>query len=112
MSDSIMIKSVHKYAYKSGGTRRGGFKTTHIGSSYELYSVVLRFIPYELELVKSDKSTTSKIRNQENYQEEQTVVSMNDEVRVVRADAPVPSENPAVVASMENIPSVHQITKQ
>ena len=65
MSYPHTIKSVHKYVYKSEGTRGGGRKMTHIGSSYELDGVVSRFMPYELELTKSNKSKTPKIRNQE-----------------------------------------------
>ena len=65
MSKPVVVKGVHKYAYKSGSTRRRGRKSTHTGASYELEGVVPRFMPYELEVVKSDKSKTPKIRNQE-----------------------------------------------
>ena len=51
MLEPHTINSVHKYAYKSGGTRGSGRKTTHIGSSYELDRVVSKFMPYELEVV-------------------------------------------------------------
>ena len=45
MSDPHTIKTVHKYAYKKGDVRTG--------SSYQLDGVVSRFMPYELEVVKS-----------------------------------------------------------
>ena len=60
-----MIKSVHNYAYKSGGTQGGGRKMTRIGCSNELDGVVSRFMPYKLKLMKSDKSKLPKTRNQE-----------------------------------------------
>ena len=45
-SEPVTVKNVHKYEYKSGGTGRNGHN--------------LRLMPYELELVKSDKSKTQK----------------------------------------------------
>ena len=112
MSDPHMTRSVHKYAYKSGGTRVGVRKTTHIGSSYELDGVVSRFMPCELELVKSNKSKTPKIRNQEKCQEEQTFVNMNGDVRVVTTDSSVPNESIPAVARTEDTSSVPQPTKR
>ena len=65
MSEPVVVKGVHKYTYQTGSTRRRGCKSTRTGASYELEGVVSRFMPYELEIVKSDKSKTPKIRNQE-----------------------------------------------
>ena len=36
MSDPVIIKSINKYDYKSGGTRRNKCKTAWIGSPDEL----------------------------------------------------------------------------
>ena len=58
MFDTVIIKGVHKFAYKSGGTQRNRCTTAQIRSCNELERVVASFMPYKLELITSEKSKT------------------------------------------------------